>query len=206
MQDWLRLQSELILKNEKRTEQAAGCVGRYLPRSPSYAPMAGMKRISAGGRALLVAGALLVLYSLFYAPWFVVSGTRTDLPPGTYNGMGSTGLMNTLMGGPWAWFAFVWLVISAIMGLAIAAVGRRTRRLGALDLLVLLVYAFYLVVAPNYLNLPGPTGTASGAFAYGFLAAVLGSVFIEAGARLPHVVRAHYEVPTAAEWEDPVDQ
>jgi len=68
------------------------------------------------------------------------------------------------------------------------------------------VYAFYLVVAPNYLNLPGPTGTASGAFAYGFLAAVLGSVFIEAGARLPHVVRAHYEVPTAAEWEDPVDQ
>ena len=114
--------------------------------------------------------------------------------------------MNTLVGGPWAWFAFVWLVISAIIGLAIAAVGRRTRRLGALDLLVLMVYAFYLVVAPNYLNLPGPTGTASGAFAYGFLAAVLGSVFIEAGARLPHVVRSHYEVPTAAEWEDPVEQ
>src|SRR2546429_688020 len=108
VQDWLRLRSELILKNEKRTEQAAGCVGRYLPRSPSYAPMAGMKRISASGRALLVAGALLVFYSLFYAPWFVV--------------------------------------------------------------------------------------------------AVIGSVFTEAGARLPHVVRAHYEVPTATEWEDPVEQ
>lgn len=164
-----------------------------------------MRRISAGGRALLVAGALLLFYSLLYAPWFVVSGTRPDLPPGTYDGMGSTGLLNTLVGGPWAWFAFVWLVISAMMGLAIAAVGRRTRRLGMVDILVLLVYALYLVVAPTYLNLPGPTGTASVAFAYGFVTAVLGSAFIEAGARLPHVVRARYEVPTAAEREEPLD-
>src|SRR5205809_6362192 len=115
VQDWLRLRSELILKNEKRTEQAASCVGRYLPRSPSYAPMAGMKRISAGGRALLVAGALLVFYSLFYTPWFVVSGNRTDLPPGTYSGMGRTGLMNTLIGRPWACFAFVCLVLSPMI-------------------------------------------------------------------------------------------
>src|SRR5205814_9961827 len=126
--------------------------------------------------------------------------------PGTGIGMRVTGLMSAVVGGPCAWVAFVCMVSSAIVGLAMGAVGRRTRRLGALDLLVLLVYAFYLVVAPDCLNLPGPTGTASGAFAYGFLAAVLGSVFIEAGARLPHVVRSHYEVPTAAEWEDPVEQ
>jgi hypothetical protein len=150
---------------------------------------------------LLVVGALLLFGSLFYPPWFVVSGTRTDLPSGTYNGMGSTGLLNTLVGGPWAWLAFVWLVISAIMGLAIAAIGRRTRRLGALDLLVLLPYAFVLVVAPTYLNLWGSPGTASVTFAYGFVTAVLGSVFIEAGARLPRAMRAVYEVPTEADAE-----
>ena len=42
--------------------------------------MAGMKRISAGGRALLVVGAILLFGSLFFLPWFVVSGTRPDLP------------------------------------------------------------------------------------------------------------------------------
>src|SRR5256885_16777018 len=94
--------------------------------------MAGMSRISAGGRALLVAGAVLLLVSLFSLPWFVVSGTRPDLPPGTYDGTGSTGLLNTLLGGPWGWIAFVWLVVSAIVGMAVAALGRRARPPGTL--------------------------------------------------------------------------
>src|SRR2546425_545706 len=44
--------------------------------------MAGMRAISAGGRALLVAGAAVLLGSLFVLPWFEVSGARPDLPAG----------------------------------------------------------------------------------------------------------------------------
>jgi len=165
--------------------------------------MAGMSRISAGGRALLVAGAVLLLVSLFSLPWFVVSGTRPDLPPGTYDGTGSTGLLNTLLGGPWGWIAFVWLVVSSMVGLAVATLGRRTRSLGTLGMIVLLLYAVLLFVASPYLNPLGSTGTASVAFAYGFVTAVLGSALVEAGARLPHAMPRRYSEPTVAEWDSP---
>src|SRR3989442_15699046 len=101
--------------------------------------MAGMMRTSAGGRALVVVGATVLFGSLFFLPWFVVSGTRPDLPPGTYDGLASTGLLNTLLGGPWGWIAFVWLVVSAIVGMAVPALGRNTRCLRKLGFIGLLL-------------------------------------------------------------------
>ena len=164
--------------------------------------MAGMRVISAGGRALLVAGAAVLLGSLFVLPWFQVSGTRPDLPAGTYGGMGSTELVNTLLSGPWAWIAFLWLLVSAFLAVGIAAVGRKTRRIGTSGIVVSLLYALLLVVAPPYLNPQALSGTVSVSFGYGFVAAVLGSALIEAGARWPRAVRGRYELPTTAEWDD----
>lgn len=193
----------MTFRSGERTRPSGQLCRKVLVAGPLVQGVAGMRRISASGRALLVAGAVVLFGSLFYLPWFVVSGTRADLPPGTYDGIGSTGLANTLLGGPWAWIAFVWLVVSAIAGLAIAVLGRKTRRLGTLGIIVLLLYAFLLVLAPTYLNLPASTGTASVTIAYGFVAAVLGSALIEAGARLPHMMPSRYEVPTEAEWDSP---
>jgi len=170
---------------------------------PRVRAMAGMTRTSAGGRALVVVGAIMLFGSLFFFPWFVVSGTRPDLPSGRYNGIGSTGLLNTLLGGPWGWIAFVWLVVSAFLGLGVAALGRKTRRLGTAGMVVLLLYALFLVVVPTYLNPQGSTGTVSVSFAYGFVVAVLGSALVEAGARLPRAAFASYQAPTAAEWDSP---
>src|SRR2546425_2765920 len=62
--------------------------------------MAGMRAISAGGRALVVAGAALLLGSLFVLPWFEVSGTRPDLPAGRYGGGGGTGPLDPPLRGP----------------------------------------------------------------------------------------------------------
>src|SRR2546422_8839518 len=137
--------------------------------------MAGMMRTSAGGRAVRVVGAIVVFGRPFFLPWFVVSGTRPDLPPGTYDGLASTGLLNTLLGGPWGWIAFVWLAVSAFLGLGVAAVGRKTRRLGTAGIIVLLQYALFLLVVATNLNPHAPSGTASVAFAYGHVAAGLGS-------------------------------
>ena len=164
--------------------------------------MAGMRAISAGGRALVVTGAALLLGSLFVLPWFAVSGTRPDLPAGTYGGMGSTELVNSLLGGPWGWIAFLWLVVAAFLAIGIAAVGRKTRRIGTSGIVVLLLYVVLLVVAPPYLNPQASSGTVSVSFGYGFVAGVLGSALIEAGARWPRPVRAQYEAPTTAEWEE----
>jgi len=164
--------------------------------------MAGMRAISAGGRALLVAGAVVLLGSLFVLSWFEVSGTRPDLPAGTYGGMGSTELVNTLLSGPWGWIAFLWLVISAFLAIGIAAVGRKTRRIGTSGIVVLLLYAVLLVVAPPYLNPQASSGAVSVSFGYGFLAGVLGAALIEAGARWPRPMRARSDVPTTAEWEE----
>src|SRR3989442_5027479 len=122
--------------------------------------MAGMMRTSAGGSALVVVGAIVLFGSLFYVPWFVVSGTRPDLPPGTYDGLASTGLLNTLLGGPWGWIAFVWLAVSAFLGLGVAAVGRKTRRLGTAGIIVLLLYALSLLVVPTNVNTRGSSLTA----------------------------------------------
>jgi len=170
--------------------------------------MAGIRAISAGGRALLVAGAAVLLGSLFVLPWFTVSGTRPDLPAGTYGGMGSTELVNALLGGPWAWVGFLWLVVAAFLAIGIAAVGRKTRRIGTSGIIVLLLYALLLVLAPPYLNPQASSGTVSVSFGYGFVAGVLGAALVEAGARWPRPVRAQYEVPTTAEgpttaeWEE----
>src|SRR2546427_4277573 len=67
--------------------------------------MAGMRTISAGGRALLVAGAAVLLGSLFMLPWFEVSGTRSDLPAGRYGGGGGTELPEALPRRPLGWVA-----------------------------------------------------------------------------------------------------
>ena len=151
---------------------------------------------------MVVVGAAMLLGSLFVLPWFRVSGTRPDLPPGTYGGLGSTDLMNTLLSGPWGWIAFICLVVSALLSFGIAAIGRKTRRIGTLGIVVLLLYALVLVVVPTYLSPQASTGTASVSFAYGFVAAVLGAALVEAGARWPRAMRGHYEVPTSAEWEE----
>src|SRR5437899_12771344 len=101
--------------------------------------MAGMRAISAGGRALLVAGASVLLGSLFVLPWFAVSGTRPDLPAGTYGGMGSTGHVNALLSGAWGCIALLWLVVSAFLAIAGAVVGRKARRIGTSRLVVVLL-------------------------------------------------------------------
>src|SRR2546422_7738782 len=90
--------------------------------------MAGMRAISAGGRALLVAGAAVLLGSLFVLPWFEVSGTRPDLPAGRYGGMGSTELVNSLLSGPRGWIAFLWLAVAGLPPLWVPGRGRKTQR------------------------------------------------------------------------------
>src|SRR5437879_12466179 len=101
--------------------------------------MAGMRAISAGGRALLVAGAAVLLGSLFVLPWFAVSGTRPDIPAGTYGGMGSTELVNALLSGPWGWIDFLWLVVSGFLVIGISGVGRNNRCIRTLENVVLLL-------------------------------------------------------------------
>src|SRR2546426_9346520 len=164
--------------------------------------MAGMRAISAGGRALLVAGAAVLLGSLFMLPWFEVSGTRPDLPAGTYGGMGSAELVNSLLSGPWGWIAFLWLVVAAFLAIGIAAVGRKTRRIGTSGIVVLLLYVLLLVVAPPYLNPQASSGTVSVSFGYGFVAGVLGSGLIEAGGPLARPVPGRFEVSTTAKREE----
>src|SRR2546422_8786636 len=73
---------------------------KVLDAIPLVRAMAGMRAISAGGRALVVAGAALLLGSLFVLPWFEVSGTRPDLPAGRYGGVGGTGGGDSLPQGP----------------------------------------------------------------------------------------------------------
>src|SRR3989442_14033436 len=158
-----------------------------------------MRAISAGGRALLVAGAGVLLGSLFVLPWFAVSGTRPDLPAGTYGGMGSTELVNALLSGPWGWIAFLWLVVSAFLAIGIAVVGRKTRRIGTSGIVVLLLYAVLLVVAPPYLNPQASSAAVSVSFGYGFVAGVLGSALIEAGGPWPPPARGGQGVPTTAQ-------
>src|SRR5438132_3401661 len=199
----LGLQSASLFTNVVWIRPSGQLYRKVLGVVPRVRAMAGMTRTSAGGRALVVVGALMLFGSLFFFTWFVVSGTRPDLPSGRYNGIGSTGLLNTLLGGPWGWIAFVWLVVSAFLGLGVAALGRKTRRLGTAGMVVLLLYALFLVVVPTYLNPQGSTGTVSVSFAYGFVVAVLGSALVEAGARLPRAAFASYQAPTAAEWDSP---
>src|SRR2546425_5888485 len=100
---------------------------KVLDAIPLVRAMAGMRAISAGGRALVVTGAALLLGSLFVLPWFAVSGTRPDLPAGTYGGVGRTGLVNSLMSGPWGGVAFLWAAGAGVRPLRIASLGRHAR-------------------------------------------------------------------------------
>src|SRR3989454_11983330 len=109
--------------------------------------------------------------------------------------MGSTELVNALLSGSWGWIAFLWLVVAAFLAIGIAAVGRKTRRIGTSGIVVLLLYVVLLVVAPPYLNPQASGGTGSVSFGYGFVARVLGSGLIEAGAAWPRPGAARDEGP-----------
>jgi len=147
--------------------------------------MAGAVRVSPAARVLLVVGAVVLLLSLFLVPWFTVTGSRAELPAGTYTGVGTTELLNGLAKGPWAWIAFAWFIVSAIAAIAVAAVGRRTHNLGTSGILVLVLYAILLLVAANLVNQQASGANAGIGFEYGFVAAVVGSALIEAGSRFP---------------------
>src|SRR2546426_4603432 len=99
---------------------------KVLDAIPLVRAVAGMRAISAGGRALVVAGAALLLGSLFVLPWFAVSGTRPDLPAGTYGGVGSPELVKTLLSGPGGRVAFLWLPGSAFPPIRDAVGGRQS--------------------------------------------------------------------------------
>src|SRR3989454_8813795 len=88
---------------------------KVLDAIPLVRAMAGMRAISAGGRALVVAGAALLLGSLFVLPWFEVSGTRPDLPAGRYGGVGGDGHLESLRAGPWGGDAFLLLRGRAVL-------------------------------------------------------------------------------------------
>src|SRR3989449_8840073 len=72
---------------------------KVLDAIPLVRAVAGMRASSAGGRALVVAGAALLLGRLFVLPWLAVSGTRPYLPAGTYVGLGGADLLDTPLAG-----------------------------------------------------------------------------------------------------------
>lgn len=164
--------------------------------------MVGARKISAAGRGLLVLGAAVLLISLvplpwFNVPWFTVAGTRPEFPEGTYNGFQSTELLNSLANGPYAFVAYAWLFVCAIVAIAVAATGRPTHNVGTSGILVLLLYAILLIVGANLFNQQGTPSDAAVSFAYGFVAAVAGPILIEAGGRLPSPVPTKPRVPAA---------
>lgn len=159
--------------------------------------MAETSRVSPVARVLLVVGAVLLLYSLFL-PWFTVTGSRPELPAGTYTGVGSTELLNLLAKGPWAWIALGWLLVCSIVAIAVAALGRRTHNFGTSGILVLVLYAILFLVASNLVNQQAAGSNAGISFTYGFVGAVAGSALIEAGSRFPRPARAKAGVPAQA--------
>ena len=159
--------------------------------------MVGVKKISAAARGLLVIGAIVLLISLFLVPWFTVAGSRPELPAGSYDGVGSTELLNSLAKGPYAWIALAWLFVSAIVAIAVAAMRRRTHNFGTSGILVLILYAILLFVAANLVNQQASGANASISFGYGFVAAVAGSALIEAGSRLPSPVPMKPAIPAS---------
>src|SRR2546428_13498403 len=87
---------------------------KVLDAIPLVRAMAGMRAISAGGRALLVAGAAVLLGSLFVLPWFAVSGARPDLPAGADGGVGGKQLVDALLSGPLGGGALLWVLGSGV--------------------------------------------------------------------------------------------
>lgn len=164
--------------------------------------MANITKVSPAARVLLVAGAAVLLFSLFYLPWFTIEGARAELPEGTYNGVQSTELLNALAQGPWGWIAFGWLLVCAIVAITVAGLGRRTHNFGTSGILVLILYWILLFVAANLVNQQAAATNATINFGYGFVAAVAGSALIEVGGRLPKRVPTKPGVPAGEVGRD----
>jgi hypothetical protein len=167
----------------------------------------GMRKLSGGGRGLLVLGAALVLVSVlgyaFYQSstfftWFTISGNRTNLPAGSYNGIETTQLLNNVLTVPIAWLALAWLFVCATAAIAVAGMGRPTHNFGLSALLILLLYVALLFLDANVLNQQTSAGTASISLGYGFVVAAIACILIEAGGRLPSAVPTRRRVPTMA--------
>lgn len=163
---------------------------------------------SGGGRALLVTGSAVLLASLLLPlpplTWFTLSGATRELPVGTYTGVQITGLLASLVEGPFAligvlaWAGLALLFVSATAAIAVAGMARGTRHIGTLGLLILLLYAGVLYLTAYRLNLPLIGSDAAVSIGYGFVAAVLGCALIEAGGRLPRAVPMRRPVPSAS--------
>lgn len=166
--------------------------------------MAGVGVVSGGGRTLLVVGAAVLLVSLLFTPltWFTFSGVSPDLPAGSYTSFQITQLLTSLVEGPWApvgllsFGMFGLLLASATGAIAAAGMGRRTRNVGSLGIVISLLYAglLYLTAYQQNLTLFGE-GTAI-SIGYGFVAAVAGSALIEAGGRWPRAVPMRGPLPS----------
>ncbi len=141
------------------------------------------KRVVPAGRVLLAVGGALLLIGLFL-PWFDLGGNAAQLPAGAYTGVTTTTLLNDLAKGPYAWIAFAWLLVCAIVAFAAAALGRKVANFGVSGVLVLVLYAILLFVAQNLVNQQTASASAAVSFTYGFIVAILGSAFIEAGMRM----------------------
>src|SRR5467141_215062 len=169
--------------------------------------MLGSRRLSGLGRGLLAVGAGGLLVSLFgnlffpsvsYFSWFTISGTRPELPAGSYTAIQATDLLNALANGPYMWIAFGWLLACAGAAIAIAGIGQKTRNFGLSGILVLLLYAALLFVGAYQYNQLAPGGDAAISIGYGLVAAVASCAVIEAGARLPSAVPTRARVPAVA--------
>jgi hypothetical protein len=174
--------------------------------------MVGVRSISGAGRGLLLVGAAGLLASLVLPQlaWFTISGTKPELPSGTYTGFQTTQLLTSLVSGQYAWVgyaawaAFALLLAAVTAALAVAGMGRRTRNVGSGAILLLLLEGAVLYFMAYGLNLPpsGAPGVLS--VGYGFVAAVVGSALIEAGGRLPSRVPTMVGLPVGAfERENP---
>ena len=143
--------------------------------------MAETKTLFPVGRVLLLVGAVLLVVGLFL-PWFTISGNRQDVVAGEYTGVGLTNLLSDLANAPYAWAAFIWLILVAIFGVMSAFVGRKFAMFGTSGILVLALYAILIYVAANLASSQDPwVGTATVSLTYGFILAIIRSALIEAG-------------------------
>lgn len=172
--------------------------------------MAGVGAVSGGGRALLVLGAAVLLASLVVPllTWFTVSGDSSRFPGGTYTSFQSAGLLTSLVEGPWApigllsYVGFGLLLVCATAGLAAAGMGRRTRNVGSLGIVISLLFAGLLYLTAYRMNLPLTGSDAAISIGYGFVAAVAGSALLEAGGRWPRAVPTRRPLPTVEYRKD----
>jgi hypothetical protein len=174
--------------------------------------MAGVRGISGAGRGVLLVGAAGLLASLLVPQlnWFTISGTKPELPAGTYAGFDFAQLLRSLVPAEYAWVgyaawaAFGLLLVAVTAAIAVAGMGRRTRFVGAGALLLLLIQGALLYLKAYGLGLPPSDTPAILSVGYGFVAAVVGSALIEAGGRLPSRVPTMVPVPAATfERENP---